>query len=128
MMRLAYALPLAVLTAGCKPTVAPPEPETATRTESAEIPQPKTAIAREKADAQPSVMMRYSCEQGHRVDIIGGNTARVTLADGRVVDVPRVAGSAPPRYAGVALSFEVGSDGAMLGQDETGGVSCHASD
>jgi hypothetical protein len=72
--------------------------------------------------------MRYRCEQGHRVDIVGGDSARVTLADGRVVDIPRVADSAPPRYSGIALSFEVSSDGATLGQDEVGGFACREAD
>ncbi|KQY51015.1 hypothetical protein ASD14_09260 [Lysobacter sp. Root494] len=74
------------------------------------------------------VTMRYSCEQGHRVDIVGSNTARVILHDGRIIDISRVANSAPPRYAGVALSFDIGSEGATLGQDETGGFACHEAD
>jgi hypothetical protein len=127
MTRFAYALPLAILMAGCKPTVPPPEPEAATRTETAEPSAQATAPAR-GADASDDITMRYSCEQGHRVDIVGGNSARVTLADGRIVDIPRVADSAPPRYSGIALSFEVGSDGAMLGQDEVGGFVCREAD
>jgi hypothetical protein len=129
MTRLAYALPLAVLMAGCKPTVPPPQPETATRIETAELPPAKRTAATRGSDASSAgITMRYSCEQDHRVDIVAGNTARVTLADGRVVDIPRVAGSAPPRYAGEALSFDVGNEGATLGQDETGGFACHEAD
>ena len=129
MTRLAYALPLAVLMAGCKPSVPPPQPETATRTETAEPPLAKKAAATRGSDTSSlGITMRYSCEQGHRVDIVGDDTAQVTLADGRVVDIPRVAGGAPPRYAGEALSFEVDNKGAMLGQDETGGFSCHEAD
>ena len=129
MTRFAYALPLAILMAGCKPTVSPPEPETATRTETAEVPPAKaTTVARSPETPSAGILMRYSCEQGHRVDIVGGNAARVTLADGRVVDIPRVADSAPPQYSGVALSFEVGSDGAMLGQHEVGGFACREAD
>lgn len=128
MTRLAYALPLAILMAGCKPTVPPPEPEAATRTETAE-PGAQTAAPTRRPDASSDgITMRYSCEQGHRVDIVGGDSARVTLADGRVVDIPRVADIAPPRYAGVALSFEVGSEGATLGQDEVGGFACREAD
>ena len=77
------------------------------------------------ADADAGTTMRYSCKQGHPVAIVRGGIARVALADGRVVDIPRVADSAPPRYSGVALSFEVGSDGATLGQHEVGGFACH---
>lgn len=125
MTRFAYALPLAILMAGCKPTVPPPEPATATRTETAEVPPAKSTPATQGSDTPSAgITMSYSCEQGHRVDIVGGDTARVTLADGRVVDIPRVADSAPPRYAGVALSFEVGSEGATLGQHEVGGFAC----
>ena len=129
MTRLACALPLAVLMAGCKPTVPPQQSETATRTETAELsPTKTTAVTRGSDTSSTGIAMRYSCEQGHRVDIVGGDTARVTLADGRIVDIPRVAGSVPPRYAGEALSFEVDNKGAMLGQDETGGFSCHEAD
>jgi hypothetical protein len=129
MTRLAYALPMAILTAGCKPTVAPPEPDTATRTETAEVsPAQASAASREPDTSSPGITMRYRCEQGHRVDIVGGNSARITLADGRIVDIPRVADSAPPRYAGIALSFEVGSEGGTLGQDEVGGFACREAD
>lgn len=128
MTRLAYALPLAILIVGCKPTVPPPDPGAAIRTETAELRVKATTPARGTDASSDGITMRYSCEQGHRVDIVGGNSARVTLADGRIVDIPRVADSAPPRYAGVALSFEVGSDGAMLGQDEAGGFACREAD
>lgn len=127
MTRFAYALPLAILVAGCQPTAPSLEPETAARPETAELPATTTATRRPDT-SPPGVTMRYRCEQGHRVDIVGGNNARVTLADGRVVDIPRVADSTPPRYAGVSLSFEVGSEGAMLGQDEAGGFACREAD
>jgi hypothetical protein len=122
MIRLAYALSLAMLAAACDSAVPPTQPDSATRTETAE----KTAvIASSGSDTPfPRIRVRYSCDQGHRVDIFDAGSARVTLADGRIVDIPRVAGSAPPRYAGIALSFEVGSEGAILGQDETGGFAC----
>ena len=82
----------------------------------------------ESAGTDDGVTMRYSCEEGHSVAIIRGETARVSLADGRVVDIPRIADSAPPRYSGVALSFDIGSDGATLGQHEVGGFACGESD
>jgi len=126
MIRLAYALSLAMLAAACDSAVPPTQPDSATRTETAEVTAEKTAvIASSGSDTPfPRLRMRYSCDQGHRVDIFDAGSARVTLADGRIVDIPRVAGSAPPRYAGIALSFEVGSEGAILGQDETGGFAC----
>lgn len=128
MTRLAYALPLAILMAACKPAVPPTEPETATRTETVEVPSTPARVATPQPDTSAGITMRYRCAQGHRVDILNSDTARVTLADGRTVDIPRIADSAPPRYAGEALSFEVGSDGAMLGQDETGGFACREAD
>ena len=126
MTRLAYALPLAILMAGCQPTAPSPQSEAAAPPQTAE--PAKITTTREPDTSPTGVTMRYRCEQGHRVDIVGGNNARVTLADGRVVDIPRIADSAPPRYSGVALSFEVGSDGAMLGQDEVGGFACRGAD
>lgn len=72
------------------------------------------------------VSMRYRCDGGHAIAIVRGELARVTLADGRVVEIPRIADSAPPAYRGEALSFEIGSDGGTLGQDEVGGFDCRA--
>lgn len=126
MARFAYVLPLLLVTvAGCQPS-APPTTDTAA--EKSNEAAKDSATAPETEPTPAGVTMRYSCEQGHRVDIIGGSTARVTLADGRAIDIPRIADSAPPRYSGVALSFEVGSDGATLGQDEVGGFACRESD
>ena len=127
-MRLALFL-LAILVAGCDSS-GPPGGEVEARRKTAEAPTSAAMPAATPEPAAPAadVTMRYRCDQGHRVDIVGGDTARVTLADGRTVDIPRVAGSAPPRYAGEALSFEIGNDGATLGQDEVGGFPCRASD
>ena len=72
------------------------------------------------------VSMRYRCDGGHAVAIVRGELARVTLADGRVVEIARVADSAPPAYRGEALSFDIGSSGATLGQDEVGGFDCRS--
>lgn len=123
MTRPAYILPLllAITITGCKQPSSPAPDATADTREA--LP------AQSEQPAAPSgVTMRYSCDQGQRVDIVGGNTAHVTLADGRVVDLQRVPDSAPPRYSGEALSFEVGSDGATLGQDEAGGSACREPD
>ena len=76
--------------------------------------------------ADDGVSMRYRSDGGHTVAIVRGELARVTLADGRVVEIARVADSAPPAYRGEALSFEIGSDGGTLGQDEVGGFDCRA--
>ena len=79
----------------------------------------------EPTPSDDATTMRYSCESGHRVEIVnGGDTARVLLSDGRSVDIARVADASPPLYAGEALEFAVGSDGGTLGQDEVGGFDC----
>lgn len=72
------------------------------------------------------VTMRYSCAGGNKVDILGSEAARVTLGDGRVVELPRLADNSPPAFAGEALSFAVGSEDAQLSQDEGGQWTCSA--
>ena len=72
-------------------------------------------------------VMDYTCEGGHSVAVVdGGNVARVSLADGKTVDLQRSADQTPPFYAGEALEFAVTSNGGMLGQDEVGGFPCKA--
>ncbi len=95
---------------------------------SADLPDTSAPNESGAAEASQGITMRYTCDQGHSVAIVRGDTARVTLADGRVVEIGRVADSSPPRYRGEALSFEVGSDGATLGQDEVGGFACREAD
>ena len=97
---------------------APPATSTAAVTAPAD-----TATA---SSTDEGVTMRYRCDGGHAVAIVRGESARLTLADGRTVEIARVADSAPPAYRGEALSFEIGSDGGTLGQDEVGGFDCHA--
>lgn len=67
----------------------------------------------------------FICENGHWVELVGDDTARVTLADGRVIDLPRKADGVA-EYRGVALSFDLSDDGqgGVLGQDEVGGFDC----
>lgn len=102
-------------------------------------PAPPAEPARPSADAPATaptetqkpddgITMRYRCESGHSVAIVRGERARVTLADGRVVEIARVADSSPPQFEGEALSFEVTGDGATLGQHEVGGFACTAED
>ena len=78
-------------------------------------------------DGDDDVTMRYTCDSGHAV-AIAGQSARVTLSDGRTVVIDRVADSSPPRFSGEALSFSVTEDGGELGQDEVGGFDCRAAD
>jgi hypothetical protein len=120
MLRIALVLlPIAALGAASCRKPAAEAPVTAHGPDAATAPA---------ARADPDVTMRYACEHGHSVAILRGEIARVSLADGRVVEIPRVADSAPPHYSGVALSFDVGSDGATLGQHEVGGFACREAD
>ena len=79
------------------------------------------------APAGDSASMRYSCEDGYGVAIMG-DSARVTTQDGREIDLQRVADRSPPLFAGEALEFSVESDGAVLGQDEGGRFPCREAD
>ena len=118
-------LPLvSLVAASCQKSTAPAG-------ESADMPARAEAAATAKpasGETDSDITMRYACEHGNSVAIVRGQIARVSLADGRVVEIQRIADSSPPRYAGVALSFEVGSDGAMLGQDEAGVLGCREAD
>jgi len=121
-MRFAHALPMPVFMAGCRPAALPAGTGTATCTETSAL---RTPPMQARKDIPPRGPRRYNCRGDHRVDIVpGGDNARITPADGRVADVRRVPDSAPPRHAGAVLPFEVGSNAATLGQDETGGFSC----
>ncbi|HEY0662957.1 MAG TPA: hypothetical protein VGD21_16730 [Lysobacter sp.] len=102
-----------------------PAPPAETARPGAEAPAPVTAEVPKPDDG---ITMRYRCESGHSVAIVRGERARVTLADGRVVEIARVADSSPPQFEGEALSFEVTGDGATLGQHEVGGFACTAED
>lgn len=121
------SLPLAALmVASCQEPTSPSDKPSVSR-ESPTTPAPTDAID-DTPERSDGITMRYTCEQGHSVAIVRGDTARVSLADGRVIDIPRIADSSPPRYSGVALSFDVGSNGATLGQHEVGGFACRESD
>lgn len=74
-----------------------------------------------------SPSMRYSCEGGYAVAIVG-DTARVITQDGRTIELARAADRSPPLFAGEALEFTVASDGAVLGQDEGGAFACQEAD
>ena len=59
---------------------------------------------------------RYRCAEGHRVEVVD-DTARVTLRNGTVVDLPRSAQATGTLYAGQALEFTVIGEAAQLAQD-----------
>ena len=75
-------------------------------------------------DGDAMVTMRYACD-GHRVAVFGNDHVTVSM-DGRDIDLPYVADSSPPRFAGEALEFSVGADGAVLSQDEGASWTCTA--
>jgi len=79
------------------------------------------------APAGDAASMRYTCEEGYAVAIIG-DVARVNTQDGREIDLQRVADRSPPLFAGEALEFSVESEGAVLGQDEGGRFPCREAD
>jgi hypothetical protein len=132
--RFIVMLGFAVGLGACQKPAPPAEPAPPAGNESAAAASPAdtsdTSAPNEggAADAGNGITMRYTCDNGQGVAIVRGETARVTLADGRVVEIKRVADSSPPRYSGEALSFEVDEDGATLGQDETGGSACREAD
>lgn len=75
------------------------------------------AQARVEAAGNPGITMRYTCNADTQVTVLADGTARVNLPQGRIVVVSRVAGSAPPVFAGESLYFTVEEDGARLSQD-----------
>lgn len=93
-------------------------PDDTARVDDADVVEPTTP-----APAGDSASMRYSCEEGYAVAIIG-DSARVTTQDGREIELQRVADRSPPLFAGEALEFSVESEGAVLGQDEGGRFPC----
>lgn len=103
------------------------DPAAASSTQAAPTPDdlPDTSAVNEGGAAKvaQAATTRYTCDGGHGVAVTG-ESARITLADGRVVEIRRVAQSSPPRYSGEALSFDVSDEGGMLGQHETGGFAC----
>lgn len=122
-LRLPVLACLCVL-AACSSGEPAPAPAAADRAPALRTSTPLDADAHGPfPDAPPGLRMRYRCEGGHRVDVLESE-ARVRLDDGRTVLIERVAGSAPPSFAGEALGFRVTSGGAELAQDEGGRYSC----
>ena len=111
------ALLLVGVLAGCNR--AEPPPPSSPADDTAATPP---ADASDGDDAM--VTMRYACD-GHRVAVFGNDHVTVSM-EGRDIDLPYVADSSPPRFAGEALEFSVGADGAILGQDEGASWACTA--
>lgn len=71
------------------------------------------------------VTASYRCDQGHRVDIVRDQVARVGLADGRVVKIEAIRNSTPPTYMDNGLIFSQVSDTTAKLDDRKGNtVSC----
>lgn len=118
-MRIPSAIVLIALAAGC----------TADRDDAANagtIDMPAAAApAAPPADEDPNVVMRYACDADTVVVVLRNGSARVSLPEGRDVDLSRIAGSQPPIFAGSSLYFTVGDEQAHLSQgDETNELVC----
>jgi len=111
------ALLLVGTLAGCNR--AEPPPPSSPADDTADVPTPDASD-----DGDAMVTMRYACD-GHRVAVFGNDHVTVSM-DGRDIDLSYVADSSPPRFAGEALEFSVGADGAVLGQDEGASWTCTA--
>lgn len=77
------------------------------------------------ADEDPNVVMRYACDADTVVVVLRNGSARVSLPEGRDVDLSRITGSQPPIFAGNSLYFTVGDEQAHLSQgDEINELVC----
>ncbi len=71
------------------------------------------------------VTASYRCDQGHRIDIVRDQVARVALADGRVVRLEVVQNSTPLTFMDNGLILSLVSDTEAKLDDEDGNtVSC----
>lgn len=114
---------LTIALGGCLMTLGLAACDGATDNEPAVAVEPGRGTEPDAVARGDSPSMRYSCEGGFQVAILG-ETARVTTRDGRVIDLSRVPDRSPPLFAGEALEFSVEADGAVLGQDEGGPFPC----
>ena len=123
-MRLSLVSPLAIgllvagALSGCERAGPAPAADDTRTAPAAASPAPGDG------DGDGMVTMRYACD-GHRVAVFGNDHVTVSM-DGRDIDLRYVTDSSPPRFAGEALEFSVGADGAVLGQDEGASWTCTA--
>ena len=132
MRALPLLLAATIIAGGCNRHEPPATPEgeatTAAAATATQTTAPDDYVPSEPVRTQAAVVtMRYACDEGNTVEVLDTDSARVTLADGRVVEVPLVAGSSPPAYVGEAVAFAVGSSGAKLTQEEGGVWNCKPS-
>lgn len=136
------ALALSACDRSADPTVPVPVAEgaadSATGAEAAGAPAPVAPAALPaESGAGPGAQMgasgadirAFTCESDHQVELVGDELARVTLADGRVIELPRKPDGVA-EYRGEALTFDIDEDGGggVLGQDEVGGFACEPAD
>lgn len=110
---LCLALGMSLLASSCRQQV----DEAPAATDAAPEPEPATAAA----VGDEAVDARYRCDDGNRVDLIrDGRSARVSMSDGRVVNLGAITDSKPRTWSDVGLRFVVDGDYAALSQDDTG--------
>lgn len=114
---LAMALGLALSACRDNTDLAPADDPTPAATDAGadSTPPPDDALA----------MASYTCDGDHRVTV-DGDTAQVMLADGRTVELPRIAGTSTATFTGEALEFTGDAEGGTLMQDEGGSFTCRA--
>lgn len=105
-----------------------PAPTTNTPTTPAPAAPPSDTASTSGYADTGGITMRYNCDKGFAVAILSGDSARITLSDGRAIEIGRVAGSMPARYGGQTFTFAADSNGAMLSQDQVGEFACTVAD
>ena len=116
------------LVAGCLAVAACGRGETPTDDSTSSVPPAATPLP-PAATMHPAdlagVTASYDCG-AIRVDVVRDTVARVNLAVDNIVKIERIAGSRPPTYQDVGLTFIANGDRATL-DDETGrSLSCVA--
>ncbi len=76
------------------------------------------AVPSASTTSDADVSMRYSCQAHTKVAITNDGRARVSLPDGRVVDLDKVVGSTPADFTGSSLYLTIGAHDASLSQDD----------
>lgn len=113
---LCLALGLSLLASSCGQQADEARPAADTDTDTATTPAtPAPAPEGEVVDAS------YLCEGGNRVDLIlDGRSARVSMVDGRVVNLGIIENSSPRTWSDVGLSFVVDGDYIALSENDRG--------
>lgn len=96
------------------------------RNDVGRAPTAKPVAAAAPTAADPAITMRYACQGGANVEVMGSSgRARASLPDGSVIGLSKIAGSMPPVFAGGSLYFAIGSTAAHLSQqDGTNELAC----